>query len=143
MILDYFTASTPKKVPRSMQSTLVALKKTKSKKECLAKAHKILTTKYYGSSLLTYFPFWRLFWSIERSWQHTGFLQCTGQNNILRTLLIKSGHFKESDIVPTWTRCWFISPHQYLRVKIDGKWVAVDVWSSHVYGFSIGKHAGL
>ena len=56
---------------------------------------------------------------------------CTQQNYVLRLLLVKSGKFKDSEIRIKWTLVAYISPHQYLQVKVGkGNWVNVDMWGS-------------
>lgn len=39
-----------------------------------------------------------------------------------RTLLIESEHFTKEDIQIKWSLIWYISPHQYIKVKVDNKW---------------------
>lgn len=56
-------------------------------------------------------------------------------------LLMKSGHFTDDDIETRWTLLWFVSPHQYLRVRLDNEqWANVDVWAN-VYGIPFGDYA--
>ncbi len=73
-------------------------------------------------------------------WNESGFMHCTNINYVLRTLLIKSGHFADDDIQIKWTIVWYISPHQYLRIKTGDKYVNVDVWG-YVYGIKYGEYA--
>ncbi|NLC31349.1 MAG: hypothetical protein GX765_04845 [Candidatus Moranbacteria bacterium] len=74
-------------------------------------------------------------------WNQDGFLHCTNINYLARILLIESGFFKEEDIVLKWTLVWYISPHQYLRVKmIDDEFINVDIWAKN-YKIEFGDYA--
>ena len=70
-----------------------------------------------------------------------GFLPCTGQNYLLRTMLVKSGRFQESDIqikvVPL-----NLSVHQYLKVKVGDSFVDADPWSCFL-GVPLGKKSSI
>ncbi len=128
-------------LPSSMEEVVLELKKSNTKAECLKKAYDILITKYRGHRLKTYTKFFRLFiHDIELLWNESGFMHCTNINYVLRTLLIKSGHFTEDDIRIKWTTVWYMSPHQYLRIKTGDKYVNVDVWG-YVYGIKYGDYA--
>jgi len=130
----------PDKLPPGVQKIVDKLKKTKSKEQCLKQAYESVSKKYRGRKWLTFTKFWDLFrCSVKSIWGRKGFLHCTNLNYILRVLLIKSGKFKESDIKPKITFVG-ISIHQYLRVKINNKYVDVDPWGE-AYGIKFGKHA--
>lgn len=101
----------------------------------LKRSYEFVTSRYRGSRVRTLLNFWVAF---EDPINHApGFLPCTGQNHILRTMLIKSGRFSEEDIqlhvVP-----FNIFLHQYLRVRVGGKWVDADPWSAF-RGLSLGQ----
>lgn len=101
----------------------------------LKRAYEFVVRKYSGSRLQTITRFWRAF--EDPFQQPPGFMHCTGQNFILRTLLIKSGRFAETDVqVKVVPLNFFI--HQYLLVRVDGKWIDVDPWSSFL-GVPLGE----
>jgi hypothetical protein len=79
------------------------------------------------------------FWetNVTKIWEGTADRPSTVQNYMLKLLLTKSGRFTEEDIITVNTYCG-ITPHQYLKVRVDGgEWVAVDVWDKerpHAFG---------
>lgn len=128
-------------LPSSMEEVILVLKRSKTREECLKTAYDILIAKYRGHRLKTYTKLFKIFiHDIEMLWNKSGFMHCTNINYVLRTLLIKSGHFTEDDIQIKWTLVWHISPHQYLRIKTSDKYVNVDVWG-YVYGIKYGDYA--
>ncbi|HEU5004803.1 MAG TPA: hypothetical protein VFT49_01815 [Candidatus Saccharimonadales bacterium] len=118
------------------------LKNQKSKKDVLKEAYSLTTERYYGKRLHTYWTAIRFFGSDpEKLWQHPGQLDCAHQNQLLASLLLGSGMFKKTDIQKRWTPYWGISPHQYLKVKIDkDEVINVDPWSS-IYGIKLGDYS--
>lgn len=142
MPLDLFSKThIPDVLPHEMQVAVDDLKKSSDKEECLKKAYEILNRKYRGYRVKTYIRLFDLFTTdIEKLWNTKGFLHCTNINYVMRTLLIKSGYFQESDIRLRWTPIWYVSPHQYLQVRIDDKWVDIDIWA-YAYGIRFGDHA--
>lgn len=123
-----------------MQKEIAKLKRARNKRECLDKAYKFLSTKYVGHRIETYLYLWRVFESLERSWKRTGFVHCTTMNRFLRKFLLESSHFTKDEIRFRWTLVWSFSPHEYVQVKLDGKWFDVDLWGAH-HGIPLGRHA--
>jgi hypothetical protein len=143
MIQNFFSkAKIPLNLPEDMNKVILKLKKSKNKRECLQNAYSILTRKYIGNRIKTYTCIFDLFYSnLYKIWSKSGFLHCNKINYLLRILLIKSGFFKESDIELKWTLLWYISPHQYLRIKIDDSHkINVDVWGK-AYKIKFGDYA--
>ncbi|MFH1191889.1 MAG: hypothetical protein V1655_00235 [bacterium] len=95
-----------------------------------------------GYKFRTYLRWYEHFISdVDWLWEKSGFLHCTNFNYFLRILLVKSGFFQSEDIISTWTLLYGISPHQYLKIKINGqKFIAVDLWGK-VYGIKFGDYA--
>lgn len=117
------------------------VKKASSKKEALDRAFEIITKRYQGYHFQTYIYFWKAFENDpNKLWKRTGFMHCTHQNFLLRLLLVKSGWFSESDIKLGNSLVWYISPHQYLKIKIDNKIIAADPWN-HRFGVPLGFFA--
>lgn len=124
-----------------MLKIISELKKSLDKKECLKKVYEILVTKYRGYRVKTYTKFFDVFKRDAGSlWNKNGFLHCTNINYLLRILLIKSDFFTENDIHLKWTQIWYISPHQYVQVHIDGAWINVDIWG-YTHGIKLGDYA--
>ncbi|MFA6184107.1 MAG: hypothetical protein WC682_03315 [Parcubacteria group bacterium] len=143
MPLDLFSKTRlPQKLPVEMEEVVNDLKKSFSKEDCLKKVYDILNKKYQGARVMTYLRFPAIFKNdINFFWNQNGFLHCTNINYIARILLIKSNFFKEDDIILKWTLIWYISPHQYLRVKVtQNKFINMDVWAKN-YGISFGDYA--
>jgi hypothetical protein len=126
--LGFVREKIPATIPLELQSKIEELNSSsKDDKDFLQKSYAYITQKYTGSRLKTVTQFWRAFNNVFA--QSSGFLPCTGQNFLLRTLLVRSGRFTESDIkVKTVPLNFFI--HQYLLVRVDGAWIAVDPWAS-------------
>ena len=142
MPLDLFS-KTPisDALPDEMQKIINEIKKSLSKEECLKKAYEILATKYRGYRIITYLKLFDVFKrDVNTLWRKNGFLHCTNINYLLRTILIRSNFFTEDEICLRWTQIWYISPHQYLQIKVDDRWIDIDIWA-HVYGIEFGDHA--
>ena len=130
----------PRQLPKDMQRVVNTLKNVRSKEECLEKAYAIITKRFHGERIKTYTRFLDLFiTNINELWKRKGFHHCTHLNYLLRTLLIKSKKFKEQDIKQKLTMLWYISPHQYLKIKIKNTWIDVDPWGE-TYNTKIGEH---
>ena len=129
-------------IPAQMQRVVDQLRKTTTQEECVQQAYDVLTTKYHGNRIKTLIRLPELFTtSLDALWARNGFLHCTNLNRLLRALLQQSGHFAATDIKECWTLLWYVSPHQFLRVRMTGgKWVNVDVWSKS-YGIPLGDYA--
>jgi hypothetical protein len=142
MPLDLFSKTPiPDVLPDEMQKIINEIKKSLNKEECLKKTYDILISKYQGNRIKTYTKLFNVFkHDIGTLWNKTGFLHCSNINYILRTLLIKSDFFTDDEIRLRWTVIWYISPHQYAQVKIDDKWINVDIWA-YAYGIKFGDNA--
>lgn len=122
-------------------SVIEMVKKASGKKEALQMAYEIVTKKYRGYRFRTYVFFWRLLeLDPDLIWKRSGFLHCTQQNLILKTILLESGWFKKSEIKLGHSLVWYVSPHQYLKVKLNNDWLAVDPWNSW-FGAKLGEYA--
>ncbi len=125
----------------SLLQAINHVSQSKSKKEALNTAFEIITSRYRGYRFSTYLLFWKAFQKDpNKLWQRTGFMHCTHQNFLLRVLLIKSGWFTEKDIRLGYSLVWYISPHQYLKIKIDKETIAADPWN-HRFGVPLGYYA--
>lgn len=142
MPLDFFSkTSLPNLLPEEMEKVVNQLKQSLNKEDCLRKTYDILIKKYHGCHFKTYLKLYEVFSSdIYKLWKKKGFMHCTNINYVMRILLIASGFFKEEDIRLKWTLIWYVSPHQYLQIKINGKWLNIDVWA-YAHGIKFGDNA--
>lgn len=131
----------PDSLPKDMQVVINKLKKSKNKEDCLKKAYDILSKKYRGYRVKTYTRFFDLFQSdLNKIWAKKDFLHCTTMNYLMRILLVKSGFFKDKDTKIKFSLVWYISPHQYLNVRLNKKSVNIDLWGK-AYGIKFGDYA--
>ena len=102
----------------------------------------MLTTKYRGYRLKTLTRIWELYESnVNRLWARNGFLHCSTLNYLMKILLVESDKFELEDIRFRWTQTNYLSPHQYMEVRVgDTRWIEVDLWGK-AYGVKFGKHA--
>ena len=142
MLPNFFSKmNIPEKLPKGMEAAIQKLKKSKNKQDCLNKAYKILTSKYRGCKLYTFLCFYNLFITdLNKLWSRKGCMHCTTLGYLLRILLVRSGWFRDEDIMLKWTLLYYITPHQYLRINLGKKVIDVDVWAA-AYGIELGDHA--
>ena len=142
MPLDLFSKTPiPDVLPDDMQKIINEIKKSLNKEECLKKVYEILIVKYRGYRVKTYLKLFDVFvHDISILWNKNGFMHCGNINYVMRALLIKSDFFSEDDIRLRWTLIWYISPHQYLQVKIDDRLINIDIWA-YAYGIKFGDNA--
>jgi hypothetical protein len=138
----FYKGNFPDELPFEIQLAIEELKKTESREECLKKAYDLLTRKYKGHKFGTlFFPHLLFMNDLGKLWNKSGYIHCTQMNYLLRLLLVKSDWFKDEEIELKWTLIWFISPHQYCRVRIaTDKYVNVDIWGK-AQGFYFGDYA--
>lgn len=123
-------------VPEYLSEAIEEIKANSSTQaDALRHSYDYVVQKYYGNRMRTVLNFWRAFGSFEN--KSAGFLPCNMQNQLLRTLLVKSGFFMDSDIRIRVTPFNFFI-HQYLQVRIDDKFIDVDPWSDFL-GLELGK----
>jgi hypothetical protein len=110
----------PEKLPEEMQKIINEMKQLSSQEQCLRKVYDIMANRYRGYRFKTYTRLSQIFrFDIQKLWGKIGFIHCHNANYLMRILLVKSGFFNNNDIENKWTLVWYISPHQYLRVKLD------------------------
>jgi hypothetical protein len=118
------------------------IQRVRTQEMALRSAYDLVSSRFEASRWKTFGQFWKFFRTdLEKLWKKKGFIHCTHMNRILKRLLVESGQFKESDITFKWTVLSFVSPHQYVEVKMkSGKKIAVDVWGK-AYGIPFGEYA--
>ncbi|MCK4744707.1 hypothetical protein KAS41_01450 [Candidatus Parcubacteria bacterium] len=132
----------PKNLHGEIKKAVDEIKKMPNQEKCLQKAYEIMTNRYRGYKFRTYSRLFQIFtFDAQKLWSKTGFIHCHNANYLMRILLVKSGFFKNADIKNKWTLVYYISPHQYLLVKLDnGQYVNIDIWGK-VYGIKFGDYA--
>lgn len=138
----FWKSKIPERLPKDMQAVVDRLKKSKGKKDCLRRAYEILSKKYKGCKFYTYRRFFDLFVTdLKKIWEKSGCLHCTHLNYLLRVMLVKSGFFKDEDIQLRLTLVYYVSVHQYLKIKIGkNDYVNVDLWGN-TNGVKFGDYA--
>jgi len=134
--LGFKKQALPETIPAELTGVIQKLNtESKDDLEYLTKAYTFITSKYRGGRIKTITNFWVAFQ--DPIIRPAGFLPCTSQNYLLRLILVKSGRFKDSDIeIRVIPLNLFI--HQYLRVRVGEKTIAVDPWSAF-WGVPLGK----
>ena len=129
----------PTKIPADMEKTIVELKaQVKTKEEFLNLAFQFLGKKYRSERLNTIIKFNYLFKPLEEIWSMSGYIPCTQSNYLLRIFLVNSGFFRENEIKKRHVFLNFVI-HQSLKVKLDKKWVNVEVGEAD-RGIKIGEY---
>lgn len=124
-----------------LKAVIVSVRRASSKEEALRRAFTLVVGRYRGYRFRTYVYFWKAFETDpNKLWGRNGFMHCTHQNFLLRTLLVKSGWFSEDEITVGYSRVWHASPHQYLKIRINGKILAADPWNSR-FNVPLGYYA--
>lgn len=126
----------------TFQEAVSQVAQASNQDEAIRRTYDILTARYHGERLKTYTRIWRLLENdLQQLWSRQGFLHCTKINKLLGRLLIESGWVQSEDIQFCWTLTWFISPHQYVRIKkTDGSILCLDIWGA-AYGIPFGEYA--
>jgi hypothetical protein len=143
MVFDlFFKTKLPEELPEELEKVIKDLKKSKDKQDCLKKAYNILAFRYSAYFFSTYFYLHELFYkNINKLFGKQKRMICTNFNYLMRILLVKSGFFSDKDIKIKWTQIWFVSPHQYLNVKInEKKTLNIDTWAK-TFDIEFGDYA--
>ncbi len=125
-------------VPTSIKRMITHFKKrAHDRKAYFYAVCTFLTRHFHGEKRRVWKEFSLLFKDIRYLWKKKGFLPCTQFCHLLRIFLVKSGLFREEDIKIHHMFHSF-SIHQYLLVRVDKRWMPVDLWA-YRYGVPIGK----
>lgn len=109
----------------------------------LEAAYAAISTRWWAGRLQTlrYAPL-AFRTNLEQVWNAPGYAHCNTQNYLLYTLLLASRLFSPADIrARTVFLNFFI--HQYLQVRINGKWVDADPAGATIRGLPLGTHISL
>ncbi len=132
----------PEITDKSLQKEIELVKAARTKNEAIEQAMDSVTKKFKSGRFLTYALFWKT-WETNpnKLWRRDGFMHCTQENFLVRVILVKSGWVKDEEISYGYGMVWYISPHQYLKIDLDGnKKTALDPWN-YYYGAKIGTYA--
>lgn len=128
----------PAEIPHYLQQEIKILNNmSASDEEYVRNVYDYIIHKFHGGRFKTLWFWHRAFDNLFT--YKNGYLPCTKQNALLKIMLVKSGRFFEKDIK---TQDVFLNffIHQYLRVHLQGKWIAVDP-AAHTMGIPFGKRA--
>jgi len=129
----------PEQIPESMLAKINEIKnQSSSREQFLNLAYNYLGSRFRSERLNIFLKFNYLFKLVGEVWQMNGYLPCTINNYLLKIFLVKSGWFKETEIRRRHVFVNFVI-HQYLQVKINDKWLDVDVGEKQ-RGMPIGKY---
>jgi len=132
----------PKNLPKEMQKIIHKIKELSNQKQCLRNVYEIITDRYRGYRFETYTKLFQMFTlDVQKLWNGTNFIHCNNANYLMRILLVKSGFFNNNNIENKWTLVWYISPHQYLRIKLNNRqYINIDIWGA-AHGIKFGDYA--
>ena len=137
--LGFWEGKIPDKISRGMQQKIAELKAlSTSPSDFLNLTYDFLGGKYHAERLKTILKFNYLFMPLETIWLREGYLPCTQISYMTKIFLVKSGYFKEAEVRRKHTFVNFVL-HQYLQVKIAGRWIDVDTGEKQ-RSLPIGKH---
>jgi len=129
----------PEQIPESMLEKINEIKnQSSSREQFLNLAYNYLGSRFCSERLNTFLKFNYLYKSLDQIWLMEGYIPCTINNYLFKIFLIRSGYFKNEDIRLRYVFLNFIL-HQYLQVKINDKWLDIDVGEKQ-RGMPIGKH---
>lgn len=124
-----------------MLQAINKVKQAKNQQQALDIAYELVGQRFQSYRFRTYWQLIHIFLNDPNElWQRTSFLHCHHQNFLLRILLIRSNWFTEDEIALGFGLVFYVSPHQYLKVKVDNRWIAVDPWN-YTYGAKLGEYA--
>lgn len=132
----------PKDIPDDMQAEIDKLRnKSSGPKDFLQLSYEYLGSIFISDRLNTITKFHYLFLTLAEAWKKKGYIPCNQSSRIMRIFLIKSGFFTDNDIRRKHSFANLVI-HQYLEVKLNGTWIAVDVGEA-CRGRKIGQHLGI
>jgi len=131
----------PKSLPENLQQVLARIySASDTQAEFLQKAYDEVYKHFYATRTNAVLKLPKLFRSdIGMIWNQGGYAHCVSQNYILACLLVASGKFITDDILVRHVFLNFV-PHQYLRIKVGDKWIAVDPLFAGMKGLGLGAY---
>lgn len=142
MIPNLFTkVPIPDILPDELEVKIAELKEGAAPAVFLRRAFDWIVGRWGGSRSGLFTAFGRLFDTrLSTILKTEGYMHCTTMNYLLRVMAVKSGLFEDREIEQVLTHSWYIAPHQYLRVRLDGgKTIDLDPWN-YQFGIDYGSH---
>lgn len=137
--LGFIDDKIPEIIPDSMAKKVDELKNLAGNPEKFLKLdYDYIGSKYKTGRINTFLKLGLLFKNIDEIWQREGYIPCHQSNLLLKIFLVRSGFFKDEEIKRKHTVLNFCL-HQYLLVRVNDKWVDVDVGEKQ-RGMPIGRH---
>lgn len=131
----------PREIPREMKDAIAELEaKSSDPRSFLENAYALVRSRWQATRLGTVRNLPLAFRTdLEELWSSPGYAHCHTINYLLRTILVRSKFFREGEVR---TRHGFMNffIHQYLQVRIRGRWTDADPSLAHLR-LPIGRHA--
>ena len=131
----------PEELPDELNEAIMRIKEESgnNKEKFIQKSYEYITKNFRVTGPFVDFP--SLFWhKPQHMLENRNRMHCTQLNYLLRLMLVNSGMFDDKDIKQriTTTR---LCIHQYLKVKLNGKWIDADPWAGVAKKIPLGKHS--
>lgn len=142
--MGFWKPSLPKEMPEEIKKKVSELKTVSFNKQEYLKAAYNFVTKYWHAGRMDTVKYAPLAFrrNLKAILSSPGYAHCNTQNYILFLLLVESKFFKPEDI--TFHVVFFnFFIHQYLKVRVDGKWINVDPAGASIRGMPLGKRIAL
>lgn len=134
----------PADLPPEVRQAIAELEnKSHDQMSYLRAAHDFVIGKFTGGRMdaVRYFP--KIFRKdLGKIWDAGGYAHCTTKNFVLYALLANSKYFTAGDVKVRHTFLNFV-PHQYLKVKVSGRWLDADPAAASIGSYPLGKHGWL
>lgn len=130
-IPNFFSKSAiPEITNPSLLAAISSIKSAKTIDQAIETALILMDKKFRAQRFQTYLYFYLWFEKDPNVlWQRQGFMHCTQQNLLFRALMVKSGWLKDEQISFGYSLVWYISPHQFLVLRIKNNQIAIDPWN--------------
>jgi len=130
----------PKELPEEMLVKVKGLEgQSQTAEEFLKKTYDFVQSRWHAERLKTVVKFPLIFRTdLEQLWQAPGYAHCTTINYIFVCMLANSKFFTAENLK---VRHVFFNgvPHQYVKVRLNGRWLDLDPSLSYVIGIPFGQ----
>ncbi len=142
-LIPYFFEKEPMAVvtDSELKERIKEVKQQPNALQAMQYALDVMAQRYDSKAFDSVFHISKLFdRGVNKLWKRTGFMHCTQQNYLLRTLLVKGNKISDENIRLGYSLVWGISPHQFLIVRYKGQEIALDPWN-YGRGAKLGRFA--
>ena len=130
----------PIELPKELKEEIKKLDKIKDNKAFIIEALNYMKNNFQSNSILLFIKLHRHYYKqISKILEKKGFFPCHIQVFILLLILIKSKRFEQGDIQVHYAVYNGII-HEYLKVRLNNKWVDVDPWG-YLKGVPFGYYS--